>query len=424
MEKTILNKNLLIQRFIALFILFFSLQLFANDFVKSEIKQGELKLYFASDIKKVTYFKLPQKDGVHKYVYDIHGGVLPEGRGVSHHTFRTVKSFRLGQNSYTILRLVIQSKEKDLNRHQFKGNVLAIPLIYGRKSTFRGSVIEDAKQKHSVPKEPKKREFVEKVIKKETSSFRETAPISVPKKPIKETRRAVTLPRDNRYVIVIDAGHGGKDSGASCCGNKKEKQVTLSVALKLKKRLEKKGYKVYMTRSNDHFVKLPKRTEFANQKKADIFVSIHANAAPSKDVQKIFKGVEVYYLSPAKTERAKEAAQKENAVMFEGKDFYTKNAYVSLISREKIVESHKLGLDVSYKMLSNINTSYGAVEDGGVKPANFWVLVGAQMPAILVETGYITHPIEGENLMNDFYKNLLAKGIAEGISRYLKNLVR
>jgi N-acetylmuramoyl-L-alanine amidase len=107
--------------------------------------------------------------------------------------------------------------------------------------------------------------------------------------------------------------------------------------------------------------------------------------------------------------------------MFEGKDFYTTNEYLSLISREKIVESHKLGLDVSKMMLSNVRNSFGKVSDGGVKPANFWVLVGAQMPAVLVETGYITHPKEGDNLMNDYYKSLLAKGIAEGVERYLKN---
>ena len=235
------------------------------------------------------------------------------------------------------------------------------------------------------------------------------------------TKRTLTQLKNSRHIIVIDAGHGGKDTGAICCGNKKEKKVVLSVALKLKKRLQKKGYTVYMTRDDDSFVKLPKRTEFANQKRADIFISIHANAAPNKSVQNIFKGVEIYYLSPAKTDRAKKAAEKENAVMFEGKDFYTKNAYLSLISETKIVESHKLGLDVSYKMLSNLRTSFGSVENGGVKPANFWVLVGAQMPAILVETGYITHPEEGENLLNNYYQNLLAKGIEEGINRYLGN---
>ena len=343
---------------------------------------------------------MPQSDGTTKYVYDIHGGVLLPNRGISHHTFRTIESFRLGQNSSTVLRVVIKSKERALDKHQFQGNTLAIPLIYGNKSTFVGTAIptNDSSLKSEV-KTPNQIDFKP----------------SIPAVVVQSTNRT------KRYIVVIDAGHGGKDTGALCCGDKKEKQVVLSVALKLQRRLERKGYKVYMTRSTDSFVKLPKRTEFANKKRADIFVSIHANAAPSKDVQNIFKGLEVYYLSPAKTDRAKKAAEKENAVMFKGKDFYTKNAYLSLISETKIVESHKLGLDVSYKMLSNVRTSFGYVEDGGVKPANFWVLVGAQMPAILVETGYITHPEEGENLMNGRYKNLLAKGIAEGIDRYLSH---
>jgi N-acetylmuramoyl-L-alanine amidase len=393
MEKTIFKQLLLILFFIHLS---FTNSLFGNDFVKSKIRLGELKLYFESNIEKVTYFKLPQSDGSTKYVYDIHGGVLLPNRGVSHHTFRTIESFRLGQNSSKVLRLVILSKQKDLNKHQFRGNVLAIPLIYGKHSTFEETGIEKVPVKRTISS---------------THIIQSTPPRD----------RTLTHLKNSRHIIVIDAGHGGKDTGAICCGDKEEKKVVLSVALNLKKRLQKKGYTVYMTRDNDSFVKLPKRTEFANKKRADIFISIHANAAPNKSVQNIFKGIEIYYLSPAKTNRAKEAAEKENAVMFKGKDFYTKNAYLSLISETKIVESHKLGLDVSYKMLSNVRTSFGHVENGGVKPANFWVLVGAQMPAILVETGYITHPEEGENLMNSRYKNLLAKGIAEGIDRYLGN---
>ena len=397
MEKTILKQLFLILFFINLS---FTNLLFANNFVKSKIRLGELKLYFESDIERVTYFKLPQSDGSTKYVYDIHGGVLLENRGVSHHSFRTIDSFRLGQNSPNVLRLVIVSRQKDLDKHQFKGNVLAIPLIYGKRSTLEES------------------EVVKKTLVKRTN-YSSPPPSPVPIKSTFTRDRSVTHLKNSRYIIVIDAGHGGKDTGAICCDNKKEKKVVLDVALKLKTRLEKKGYRVYMTRDDDSFVKLPKRTEFANQKRADIFISIHANASPNKKVQNIFKGIEIYYLSPAKTDRAKKAAEKENAVMFKGKDFYTKNAYLSLISETKIIESHKLGLDVSYKMLSNVRSSFGDVENGGVKPANFWVLVGAQMPAILVETGYITHPEEGENLMNNHYKTLLAKGIAEGIERYL-----
>ncbi|CAA6798597.1 MAG: N-acetylmuramoyl-L-alanine amidase (EC [uncultured Sulfurovum sp.] len=285
----------------------------------------------------------------------------------------------MAQNSPEKLRVVIISKEKFLDRkHSYAGKVLAIPLISGKNAT---------------------------VITEEKTTNNNTTYSS----------------KNKKYTVVIDAGHGGRDGGASCCGNKKEKKVVLSVAKKLEKKLQDKGYKVYMTRSSDSFVKLPKRTEFANKKKADIFVSIHANAAPKKSLRNAFKGIEIYYLSPAKTQRAKEAAAKENSVMFEDKDYYTKNAYLSLISREKIVESHKLGIDVSNQMLSNVRKHFGSVEDGGVKTANFWVLVGAQMPAILVETGYITHPKEGRNLMNNYYRSLLAQGIADGIGRYLKN---
>lgn len=370
MEKTIPKTNILSKYLISLFILlFFSTLLSAgNDFTKSQIRKGELKLYFSSNIERVTYFTIPSKEGITKYVYDIHGATLPAKKGISHHSFRNITSFKMGQNTPTKLRVVIRSKQKFKENHSFSGKVLTIPLIHG-----------------------------------------------------KDRKKGNTKRSKKQYRVVIDAGHGGKDNGASCCSNKKEKKITLLVSNMLKKRLEEKGYKVYMTRYNDTFIRLPNRTAFANKKKADIFISIHANAAPKKRLNKVFKGIEVYYLSPAKTERAKKAAEKENAVMFKGKDFYTKNAYLSLISREKIVESHKLGLDVSYKMLSNIRTNYGDVEDGGVKPANFWVLVGAQMPAILVETGYITHPEEGKNLMNAYYKDLLAKGIAEGIERYLKN---
>jgi len=324
----------------------------------------------------VSYFTLAAENGATKYVFDVHGAILPSGKGISHHSFRTIESFRMGQNSPTKLRIVIVSHQKNLDKeHLFSGNVLAIPLISGRKSTL-----------------------------KQTSKTSKVYPSN-----------------KKRPVVVIDAGHGGKDNGASCCGDKREKQVVLAVAKKLEKKLQNKGYKVYMTMSGDSFVKLPKRTEYANKKKADIFVSIHANAAPKKKLRNAFKGIEIYYLSPAKTQRAKDAAAKENSVMFKGKDYYTKNAYLSLISREKIVESHKLGIDVSNHMLKNVRKHFGPVEDGGVKTANFWVLVGAQMPAILVETGYITHPKEGRNLMNDHYRSLLAQGIADGIERYLKN---
>jgi len=370
MENKILNRFIFIS---TLLILFSSSSLLyaQNYFVKSKIKEGELRLYFNSDIDAVKYFTIPTKDGYTKFVYDIYGAVLPKGKGISHHTYKTIKSFKMAQNSKDRLRVVLVSKEKALDKHAYRDNLLVIPLKSGKLASIEGRTIANIENKNP------------------------------------------------KYTIVIDPGHGGKDNGASCCKKRIEKNLVLSVAKRLKKKLKNMGYKVYMTRSRDVFVKLPKRTEFANRRRADVFVSIHANAAPNKKVAKIFKGIEVYYLSPASSKRAKEAAQKENSVMLEDKDYYTKNAFLSILNREKIVESHKLGLDIKRNILKDIRSNYIRVDDGGVKSANFWVLVGAQMPAVLVELGYITHPKEGKLLYNRYYQELLADGIARGIKRYL-----
>ena len=379
MERQINKKRVVLFLVLLLNLLFTNLAFAGNSFQKSEITQAELKLYFSSNIDRVTFFSIPQSDGSTKYVYDVYGGILPPNRGISHHIFRTIESFRIAQNSPEKLRIVIKSTQNMLDKHSYKANILAIPLIDGDTSTLLGRTIANIDKKSS------------------------------------------SNSRKERYRVVIDAGHGGKDNGASCCDVRKEKKVVLSVSKKLKNKLENKGYEVFMTRSTDDFIYLRNRTAFANEKKADIFISVHSNASPTKEQASIFKGIEIYYLSPAQTKRAKEAAKKENSVVLEGKDFFTKNAYLSLINREKIVESHKLGLDVSSQMLKNIRGHFGYVANGGVKPANFWVLVGALMPAILVETGYITNQEEGENLLNGYYQKLLAEGIADGIDQYLKN---
>jgi len=379
MERQINKRGVVLFVILLVNLFFTNLAFGGNIFQKSEISLGELKLYFSSDIDRVTYFSIPQSDGSTKHVYDIYGGVLPPNRGISQHTFRTVESFRIAQNSPEKLRVVIKSTQKQLDKHSYKANILSIPLIDGHTSALLGKTIAN-----------------------------------IGKKSLSNSKKKL-------YRVVIDAGHGGKDNGASCCEIRKEKNVVLSIAKKLKNKLKNRGYEVFMTRSTDDFVYLRKRTAFANEKKADIFISIHANASPNKEQAEIFKGIEVYYLSPAQTKRAKDAAEKENSVVLEGKDFFTKNAYISLINREKIIESHKLGLDVSSQMLKNTREHFGVILNGGVKPANFWVLVGALMPAILVETGYITNQEEGKNLLDGYYQKLLAEGIADGIEQYLKN---
>ena len=223
----------------------------------------------------------------------------------------------------------------------------------------------------------------------------------------------------NRYkkIIVIDPGHGGKDSGAIGYKRKKEKYVVLAIAKRLYKELKRRGYRVYLTRNRDYFVTLRDRTKFANRKMANLFISIHANAAPNRSRYLSMKGVETFFLSPARSDRAKRVAALENKADLSSMSYYSKQSFLNFLNREKIIASNKLAIDVQKGILYNLRKHF-RVEDGGVREAPFWVLVGAQMPSILIETGYITNPTEAKRLSNPYYQKLLAKGIADGVDSY------
>ncbi len=370
-----MGKTKLIHKIFTLFLMLFFIPLFGgNTFVKGSIEGGNLKLQFAQPLKNTGFFSIPNKDST-RFVYSIKGGVLPNGRGISHLSYDGIESFRIGQFSGDLLRVVIVSKRK-LQASKISSNTMIIPL--------NGAMVSNSTSSSS------------------------------------SNNTTTTQNRDNAKVVVIDAGHGGKDSGAVGNGLL-EKNIVLKVASKLQATLEDRGYKVYMTRSSDSFIKLPNRTEFANKKKADFFVSLHLNASPAKKWDEQLKGLEVFYLSPARTQREKEAAAKENSVVLEGKDRYIKNEFLSLLRREKIVESHKLSIDISNMIVANTREHYGKISDGSVRTADFWVLVGAQMPAVLVELGYITNKTDASRLQDAYYQKLLAKSLADGIGRYLKN---
>ncbi|EAK0955135.1 N-acetylmuramoyl-L-alanine amidase [Campylobacter upsaliensis] len=219
-------------------------------------------------------------------------------------------------------------------------------------------------------------------------------------------------------IIVLDAGHGGKDSGALSKNKRlKEKDIVLSTTLKIGNELKKRGFKVYYTRTTDKFINLRDRTKIANDRKADLFLSIHANAAPNTSRAKSSEGLETFFLSPARSERSKKAAEKENQGDFEEMNYFSKQSILNFLNREKIVASNKLAIDIQKGVLAKTRTRYKVV-DGGVREAPFWVLVGASMPAILLEIGYITHPSEGERIANKNFQDLLAKGIADGVENY------
>lgn len=226
----------------------------------------------------------------------------------------------------------------------------------------------------------------------------------------------ITIPKP---LIVIDPGHGGKDPGAIGIDKKQEKTAVLAVGKKLGKLLIKRGYKVDYTRDKDKFINLRDRTKIANEKSADLFISIHANAAPNTKKSKSMHGIETFFLSPARSERSKNAAALENRSDIEEMNFFSQQTFLNFLNREKIIASNKLGIDVHNQLLKSIKTKHN-VTDGGVREAPFWVLVGALMPAVLIEIGYITHPVEGRLLFDDKYQELLANGIANGIDEYFK----
>nr|WP_314238960.1 N-acetylmuramoyl-L-alanine amidase [uncultured Campylobacter sp.] len=221
-------------------------------------------------------------------------------------------------------------------------------------------------------------------------------------------------------VVVLDAGHGGDDPGA-INGSLKEKNIVLSIAQKAGKELQERGYKVYYTRSKDKFINLRDRTKYANDKAADLFISIHANAAPSKTKAATMRGIETFFLSPARSERSKNAAALENKSDIEEMNYFSKQTFLNFLNREKIIASNKLAIDVQREVLARAKSVSSKASDGGVREAPFWVLVGALMPAVLLEVGYITHPSEGDLINNSKYQDALAKGLADGIDVYFSN---
>lgn len=235
------------------------------------------------------------------------------------------------------------------------------------------------------------------------------------------TQKISSNNKTKKKTIVIDAGHGGSDAGAVGPNKRYEKVVNLAVSNYLADILKKRGYKVYVTRSSDKFIKVMDRTILANEKNADLFLSIHTNAMP-KDKANSTSGIETFFLSPARSERAKRVAALENQSDIREMNEKSKDVFLESLNRPRITASHKFAIDVQAGLLQAARSKYKDVNDSGVREGPFWVLVGAQMPSILIELGYISHPEESRRLYEASYQKALANGIANGIDSYfLKN---
>lgn len=222
-----------------------------------------------------------------------------------------------------------------------------------------------------------------------------------------------------KYVVVIDPGHGGKDPGAvSNDGQLREKEVTLKIADRVKERLEKNypGITVALTRKEDTFLPLQERTACANSLNADLFVSIHCNAAEDASS----RGIETYYLSKASSRKAMASAARENGIPPDRMSDIDATL-LDLLMDSKKNESVRLAETVHHSLIRTVKGANSLKRDRGVKRAPFYVLLGAKMPAVLVECGFINGR-ERDKLKQPSYLDSLATGISDGIGTYLQGL--
>jgi N-acetylmuramoyl-L-alanine amidase len=218
--------------------------------------------------------------------------------------------------------------------------------------------------------------------------------------------------------IVVDAGHGGHDSGTLGPGGLEEKDVVLDVALRLGKLLKQRlGADVIYTRDDDTFIPLETRTAIANKAQADLFISVHANSSSDSSA----RGVETYYLNFTSSPDALEVAARENAVS--NQSIHQLSDLVKKIAlTEKINESREFAADVQTDLYSGLEKGNSGLKDRGVKKAPFVVLIGANMPSILAEISFLTNPDDAHELRDPNYRERIAESLYRGVAKYVGGL--
>ncbi|GHQ58737.1 N-acetylmuramoyl-L-alanine amidase [Helicobacter pylori] len=357
------------------------------------------------------------------------------------------------------------SKQSSITIAQFSPKLARVVISYAPKMTYEVKILKDKLYvsivekkpliRHQMaPKPPKHRTLkhptpkpAPKSIKKEAKEAKEKTPTKharskhthsqwnernakkeIPKKEAEnESKNQVFIAEKNdtfiktkrkkHKKIVLDAGHGGKDCGAMSANLVCEKDIVLEVVKFLHKELKKRGYSVLLTRDKDIYIDLVARTELANKKSADLFISVHANSIPKRSTSNAH-GIETYFLSTARSERARKVAEQENKDNVNLMDYFSKSLLLNSLNTQRLIVSNKLAIDVQYGMLQSIRKNYPDVVDGGVREGPFWVLAGALMPSILIEIGYNSHAIESKRIQSKPYQKILAKGIADGIDSF------
>jgi N-acetylmuramoyl-L-alanine amidase len=230
-------------------------------------------------------------------------------------------------------------------------------------------------------------------------------------------RFATDAQRQLRPVkLILDPGHGGKDAGAVGRSGLTEKVITLDIAKRARRLLQQlteRRYRAVLTRDRDTFVPLEERTALANNAEGDLFISIHANAAKSRSL----RGIETYFLNSASTERERRVAARENNTTLRRMsdlEFILND----LILSSKLKGSKLLAGIVQDKLIGGVRKRYRKVRNLGVKRGPFYVLLGARMPSVLVETAFLTNKEEERRLRSPSYRQLVARALVRGILGY------
>lgn len=310
-----------------------------------------------------------------------------------------LEKIRFGQYKKNVGRIVLDFRATGNYRVLNRGKKLILELRSGEndQKTIQVAAIPPKKKDIDLPKTPV---VIHAPLEKVTA-------IKRPKKLL------------NKPTIIIDPGHGGKDPGAvGKIGKKiiKEKDITLSVALKLQKLLKKsKKYNVILTRTTDKNISLDTRTDIANDQKGDLFISLHVNAIPIKR----FYGIETFYLNLAADNYSRRLESVENA---EHQKKITDLQFIlaDLLKKANTKESIQLANYIQSSLIFNLRRKYKKIRNLGVKNAMFYVLLDTKMPSVLVELGFISNKYEVKRLNTQRYQQKLAESLSRGVNNYFQ----
>ncbi len=319
-----------------------------------------------------------------------------------------VRVLRLAQRNQTTVRVTLEletgTKEKEKVYYLKNPDRLVVDIYHRQSETTTGRPTGPAEPQSSAPG----RQAVETAVEHPPQAARPTG-------------SGYSLVRQlglGVKKIALDPGHGGTDPGCLSPSGLKEKDVALDLARRLKLILETQGgFEVFLTRETDSTLPLEKRTRLANEKQADLFISIHLNASP----RKTRTGVETFYLNFSPDPAVNELAARENASS--DKNIREMKLIVDkIIKNTRYEESRALAEKIHQQLLGHLKQHFGPRDDLGVKGGPFWVLIGSEMPAVLVEVSHLSNPKEEEALKTEFYREAIATGLFRGIIEYVKSL--